>query len=110
MIRVMKKTDFFDVASDDVRRIRRLLESGCDLRENELEAFNGMLGQLEDRDKRGLDPKLTKAQAAWLSDVAAREGVDLEPRGPVPRGREVATPPVLQHLPKKPPGFRRNGP
>lgn len=56
---------------------------------------------------------LSKKQRDWLKAVIAGEKYDPDPEylnlmssGKVPRGREVATPAVLQNLPKKPPPRR----
>lgn len=71
----------------------------------EATAFDSMREWIEHRDGRSLSPK----QREWVERVCDREGVDKTPvskRKPVPRGREVPIAPVLQNLPKKPPGRR----
>jgi hypothetical protein len=58
-------------------------------------AFEGMVRDLHTASR------LTDRQRAWANDVAARlKPIDVSK---VPRGREVATPPALQNLPKSPP-------
>lgn len=80
----------------------------------ESEAFADMRGRLDDWDMRkGSRSKgyqtLTPDQRRWVERVCERLAIDTTPprlRKPVPRGREVAIAPVLQHLPKRPPGRR----
>jgi hypothetical protein len=92
----------------DIALLKDLVAS--DLRDYEWSAFRDMLAALEESGE-GTFATLTDAQRAWASEVAERVGcspdyANLVSSGRVPRGREVPTPPVLQNLPKKPPGRR----
>jgi hypothetical protein len=95
--------DLAERRSRDLHALRALLMSDR-LREDEAESFDDMLTRLE----RGRFP-LTEKQRAWVLSRCEELGVDPDPRSheernrDVPRGREVATPPVLTNLPKAPP-------
>lgn len=88
----------------DIALLHTLLDDS-ELRPDEREAFSTMLDELVG--PQGF-PCLTPSRRRWAREVAARvrPGAyeNLVSSGRVPRGREVPTPAVLQHLPKKPPG------
>lgn len=96
--------------SDDIRMLRAILDEAHGFDEERAEAFQSTFDAFSDMHARlergGRD--LTDRQAAWVRGVY--ENVTGTPQyenawsaGKVPRGREVETPPVLQHLPLKPP-------
>ena len=98
----------------DLQLLRELLdEHPDDLTVPEVEAFADMRFDLQAYG--GLGPEspsgrrfqqLTGDQRAWAARVHERVvGVPSTrlTAGEIPRGREVSTPSVLQHLPKKPP-------
>jgi hypothetical protein len=74
----------------------------------DLQAYGGILGPESASGRRF--QQLTDKQRAWA--VGAHERIAGKPStrltaGEVPRGREVPLPPVLQHLPKRPPPMPR---
>lgn len=86
------------------------------LRENDLSDYErGAFENMNERLARGRYP-LTEKQRTWVLGRCEELGVDADLRehaernANVPRGREVATPGVLQGLPKDPPGRRRPEP
>lgn len=92
---------------EDLKQLGELLGDHADeLSETEAEAFDDMrVGLLTEWGHH----QLTDKQRAWLTVVRARlvpQYENLVSRGLVPRGKEVPTPAVLQHLPKRPPTRR----
>lgn len=75
-----------------------------DIETGEFKAFFDMLGALVSGEQRCLSVK----QRVWAETVARR--VWPLDASLVPRGREVATPTVLQNLPKAPPGRKESKP
>lgn len=88
----------------DLELIRQLVQNDEHLSEREQEAFWDMRGSLE----AGAIQKLSLPQREWAESVHRKLELDVEQtlnlysRGVVPPGRPVATPDVLQNLPKKP--------
>ena len=89
-----------DERERDLFMLNGLIDSG-ELTDNELEAFGDMLEKLDAR----VWTKLTGDQRGWVADKCDAYGVNTDPTPPkpIPRGREVPLPEVLQHLPAKPP-------
>jgi hypothetical protein len=94
---------------EDLALLRRLVDDS-DVLDYERDAFAQMLRQLEASSSEGGYHALSEPRRLWAREVAERVGCigyeNLVSSGLVPRGREVATPAVLQNLPKKPPGRR----
>jgi hypothetical protein len=95
----------------DLRLLAELLDGHADeLTATEVEAFAGMRCDLTmypaDIRERAHFDELTPKQRAWVTGVHERivgKPLTRLTAGEIPRGREVPTPPVLQHLPKRPP-------
>ena len=83
------------------------VEAFADMR-FDLQAYGGILGPESPSGRRF--QQLTVDQRAWAARVHERVvGVPSTrlTAGEIPRGREVPTPAILQHLPKKPPPMPR---
>ena len=94
----------------DLRALNELLDEHADqLTDRETEAFASMRLDMTGYTVGNQD-QLTERQREWVK--LAHERICGKPltrltAGEIPRGREVATPPVLQNLPKRPPPRRR---
>ncbi len=86
----------------DTQQLDELLNMS-ELTETQREAFVDMKGWLTDHHQ------LTDKQRSWVKSLHEKlvpQYQNLVSNGLVPRGREVETPEVLRHLPKRPPQRR----
>ena len=87
-------------ALSDTHLLLRVLEED-EITTAERDAFREMRALILTGDRE----RLSKKQRSWAEEVLRRCTPVLA--SDVPRGREVATPAVLQNLPKRPPPRRR---
>jgi len=90
---------------DDIKLLESVLDEDLELTEEEQIMFDGLLDFLKGSPSRSLSKKQrNKLQASY--DRSHPEYENLYSSGKVPKGKDIPTPPVLQNLPKFPPGRR----
>lgn len=93
---------------NDEERLDAIL-AWCDQNPDDVEAKRVPEEAMRDIADKAKRRPLSPKQSEWVGSIYERlfdtpKYENLVSSGRVPRGREVPTPPVLQNLPKRPPG------